>query len=30
VLVVGDRASRTPHTTTVPLDAITRGEALPL
>jgi uncharacterized protein (DUF58 family) len=30
VLVVGDRASRTPHATTVPLDAITRGEALPL
>jgi uncharacterized protein (DUF58 family) len=30
VLVVGDRASRTPQTTTVPLDAIRRGEALAL
>ena len=30
VLVVGDRASRTTHATTVPLDAITRGEALAL
>jgi uncharacterized protein (DUF58 family) len=30
VLVVGDRASRTVQATTVPLDAITRGEALAL
>lgn len=30
VLVVGDRAERTPGVTTVPLDAITRGEELAL
>jgi hypothetical protein len=30
VLVVGDRTSRTTQTTMVPLDAITRGEALAL
>jgi hypothetical protein len=30
VLVVGDRTSRTAQTTMVPLDAITRGEALAL
>jgi hypothetical protein len=28
VLVVGDRASREPHATTVPIDAIVNGEAL--
>jgi hypothetical protein len=30
VLIVGDRAAREPHGTTVALDAITRGEALSL